>query len=196
MSPASGVRTVCVIAPVCAIAGGAAMPASTSRHAARQRVGKVIARVPIPAGSGSFAIGEGAVWAVGGQASTLSRIDPARNAVVARIEVEAHNPCPDFPRSCGEAASANGAVWVSRPSDNTLWRIDPRTNTVTTTIPVGAQPTAIAVSPGAVWVASIGDPSVSRIDPATNRVVATIRVGPARACCSDHMEVTWGSGAV
>jgi hypothetical protein len=49
MSPASGVRTVCVIALVCAIAGGAAMPASTSRHAARQRVGKVIesARIPV-----------------------------------------------------------------------------------------------------------------------------------------------------
>jgi virginiamycin B lyase len=196
MKAAKGVRTVCVIALVCAIAGLAALPAATSRHAARPRAGKVIAKVPIPAGSGSFAIGEGAVWAVGKQASTLSRIDPARNAVVARIKLKAHNPCPEFPRSCGEAAAGNGAVWVSRPSDNTVSRIDPRTNTVTATIRVGSQPTAIAVSPGAVWVANTGDPSVSRIDPATNRVVATIRVGPARVCCSDHMEVTWGSSAV
>jgi virginiamycin B lyase len=128
--------------------------------------------------------------------STLSRIDPRRNVVVARIKIESRHPCPAFPRSCGEAAAGGGAVWVTHPSDNTVSRIKPKSNGVTATIPVGPQPTPIAVSPGAVWVVNIGGPSVSRIDPSTNRVVATIRLGPARACCSEHMSAAFGAGAL
>ena len=109
---------------------------------------------------------------------TLTRIDPARSAVAARIKVELRKPCPAVPPGCGEAAAGNGAVWVSHSTDNTVSRIDPQTNGVIATIKVGSHPDGIALSPSAVWVANSGDPSVSRIDPATNRVVATIRVGP------------------
>jgi YVTN family beta-propeller protein len=118
--------------------------------------------------------------------STLMRIDPARNAVVARIKV---NP-PDT------AAAGNGAVWLTYPSDDTVSRVDPATNRVTARIHVGPRPTGVAVSPGAVWIADAYGPSVSRIDPATNRVVATIRVGPKRACCAEHMSLTASGGAL
>ena len=118
--------------------------------------------------------------------STLMRIDPARNAVVARIKV-----------SPPEAAAAgDGAVWLTYPSNDTVSRIDPATNKVTASIHVGPQPDGIAISPGAVWVADAGGPSVSRIDPATNRVVATIRVGPKRACCAEHMSLTATGGTL
>jgi virginiamycin B lyase len=117
--------------------------------------------------------------------STLMRIDPARNAVVARIKVAP----PD------SAAAGDGAVWLSYPGD-TVSRIDPATNKLTANIHVGPQPSGIAVSPGAVWVADAGGPSVSRIDPATNRVVATVRVGPRLACCSEHMSLTATANAV
>jgi YVTN family beta-propeller protein len=116
--------------------------------------------------------------------STLMRIDPARNAVVARIKV----PPPDT------AAAGDGAIWLSYPTNDTVSRIDPATNQVTATIHVGPQPDGIAVSPGAVWVANAGGPSVSRIDPATNRVVATIRVGPRRTCCAEHMSLAVTDG--
>jgi YVTN family beta-propeller protein len=118
--------------------------------------------------------------------ATLLRIDPARNAVVARIKV---GP-PEA------AAAGDGAVWLSNRWDNTVTRVDPATNTVTATIRVGQQPEGIAVSPGAVWVANAGGPSVSRIDPATNRVVATIRVGPKGDCCADHTSVIASPSAV
>ena len=156
------------------------------------RGGKVVARIPLgrgapaPLGGGALAVGEGAVWAMSENESTLMRIDPARNAVVARIKVSA----PE------EAAAGDGAVWLSYPSENKLSRIDPATNKVTATIHVGPQPAGIAVSPAAVWVANAGGPSVSRIDPATNRVVATIRVGPALACCSEHMSLVAAAGAL
>jgi YVTN family beta-propeller protein len=155
--------------------------------------GKVVARIPLgrgappPLGGGAFAVGEGAVWAMSDAESTLMRIDPATNAVVARIKVLSP------PES---VAAGAGAVWLSDPSNDSVLRIDPATNKQTTTIHVGPHPAGIAVSPGAVWVANAGAPSVSRIDPATNRVVATIRVGPKAACCSEHSSLTVRHGAV
>jgi virginiamycin B lyase len=153
---------------------------------------KVVARIrlgrgaPAPLGGGALTVGEGAVWAMSDAESTLMRIDPTRNAVVARIKV----PPPDT------TAAGDGAVWLTYPLDDTVSRIDPATNKVTASIHVGPRPTGIAISPGAVWVADDYGPSVSRIDPATNRVVATIRVGPQRACCAEHMSLTATGGRI
>jgi YVTN family beta-propeller protein len=153
--------------------------------------GEVVARIPLgraapPLGGGALTVGEGAVWAMSDIKATLMRIDPAKNAVVARIKV-----------SPPEATAAgDGAVWLAHRFANTVVRIDPATNKVVATIHVGLQPAGIALSPDAVWVANAGDPSVSRIDPRTNRVVATIAVGPKLACCSEHMSLATAPGAV
>jgi len=154
--------------------------------------GKVVAAihvghaVPPWRGGGPMAIGARAVWAVSNAEETLSRIDPARNAVVAKIKIAA----PE------EMAAGDGGVWLTYPSENTVTRLDPRTNKLRATIHVGSNPEGIAVSPGAVWVANADDPSLSRIDPTTNRVVATIRLGPPGPCCLDHMNVAASSRAV
>ncbi len=153
---------------------------------------RVVARIPLgprapaPLGGGALAVGEGAVWAMNDGESTLMRIDPARNTVVARIKVSP----PDA------AAAGDGAVWLSYPGKDTVSRIDPATNKLTASIHIAFQPSGIAISPGAVWVADAGGPSVSRIDPATNRVVATIPVGPQVACCADHMSLTATTNAL
>lgn len=157
------------------------------------RGAEVVARIrlgrgaPAPLGGGALTVGAGAVWAMSNVGPTLMRIDPARNAVVARIKV------PSPPEA---TAAGDGAVWLTYPSRDEVSRIDSRTNKVTATIHVGPQPAGIAVSPGAVWVADAGGPSVSRIDPATNRVVATIRVGPKLACCAEHMSLIAVPGAL
>ena len=166
----------------------------SSRAPALPPGGRVIARIRIgrshivlgQKASGPLAVGEGAVWAMNDAKATLMRIDPARNAVVARIKVGT----PEM------AAAGNGAVWLSNPSEDKVIRVDPATNSVTATIPVGPQPQGIAVSPGAVWVVNAGGPSVSRIDPATNRVVATIRIGPKSDCCAEHTSVIASPRAV
>jgi YVTN family beta-propeller protein len=174
-----------------------AVVASSARTAAVRtgalpRGGTVVARIPLghgspaPYGGGALTVGEGAVWAMSDAEGTLMRIDPARNAVVARIKV--------FPPEA--TAAGDGAVWLTTPWNDTVTRIDPVTNKITARIHVGPKPSGIAVSPGAVWVGDVGGPSVSRIDPATNRVVATIRVGPKRACCSDHMSVIANRGKI
>jgi YVTN family beta-propeller protein len=157
------------------------------------RGGKVVARIrlgrgaPAPLGGGALTVGAGAVWAMSDIGPTLMRIDPARNAVVARIKV------PSPPES---TAAGDGAVWLTYPSSDAVSRIDPATNKVTATIHVGPQPAGLALAPGAVWVANSGGPSVSRIDPATDRVVATIRVGPKLTCCFEHMSLATVPGAL
>jgi YVTN family beta-propeller protein len=156
--------------------------------------GKVVARIRLGHSSvvlgqlagGALAVGEGAVWAMNDAKRTLMRIDPARNAIVARIKV-------GTPEA---AAAGDGAVWLSDPSRNTVMRVDPAMNSVTAKIQVGSHPEGIAVSPGAVWVVNVGGPTVSRIDPATNRVVATIRVGAKGDCCSEHTSVIASPRAV
>jgi YVTN family beta-propeller protein len=176
--------------PRAVVASSGHTAAATTR--ALSRGGTVVARIrlgrgaPAPLGGGALTVGEGAVWAMSDAESTLMRIDPARNAVVARIKV-----------SPTEAAAAgDGAVWLTHPSDDTVSRIDPATNRVTASIQVGPRPTGVTISPGAVWIADAYGPSVSRIDPATNRVVATIRVGPTRVCCAEHMSLTAAGGAL
>ncbi|MFZ1881101.1 MAG: hypothetical protein WAU41_13225 [Gaiellaceae bacterium] len=177
-------------APRAVIASSGQTAAATT--GALPRGGKVVVRIRLgrgaaaPFGGGALTVGEGAVWAMSDAEATLMRIDPARNAVVARIKV-----------SPPEAAAAGGgAVWLTYSWNDTLSRIDPATNKVTARIHVGPQPDGIAISPGAVWVANAGGPSVSRIDPATNRVVATIRVGPKRVCCAEHMSLTATGGTL
>jgi YVTN family beta-propeller protein len=64
-------------------------------------------------------------------------------------------------------------------AENVAGVIDPTAGAVVGQVPVGANPTAVAVSPGAVWIVNTDDDSVARIDPATRRVVQTIGVGGA-----------------
>lgn len=188
----------CAIALVGAVSASASATAKSKSIAPRA---KVVAKFPIPGGTGGLATGEGAVWSLNWSDWTLMRIDPHRNAVTARIMVKPTNPCPPSPDTCGQVAAGNGAAWVSLRTDNAVARIDPQSNKVTAMIPVGKEPDGIATSPGAVWVANRGSaasggPSISRIDPATNQVVATISIGPAIACCSPHMAVTAAAGSV
>ena len=91
---------------------GPALPAG-GKVVARIRVGRAVP--PVRAG-GALAVGEGAVWAMSNSQATLMRIDPARNAVVARIKVV-------YPPET--VAAGDGAVWLSNPSDDTVTRIDP-----------------------------------------------------------------------
>src|SRR5262249_2478674 len=105
-----------------------APPAPVAREEATPNViplpagGRVIASIRVPPEGGGFAVGEGAAWAMSNPTSTLMRIDPMRNAVVARVRVP---PGEDV-------AAGGGAVWLSHPEDDTVSRIDSKTNAVTT----------------------------------------------------------------
>ena len=118
-----------------------------------------------PHGEISLAAGAGSIWILSDKNGILSRIDPASNQVVAKIDVKPNSFCSAF---------GFGAVWVTNTSDGSVQRIDPTTNKVTATIQVGPIPHFLAAGEGGVWTLNQGDGSVSRIDPTSNQLVATI----------------------
>ncbi len=56
--------------------------------------GKVVASISIPEGPGALAVGEGAVWSISDSVSRLTRIEPRRNAVAARIKLQPQSLSP------------------------------------------------------------------------------------------------------
>lgn len=115
----------------------------------------------------AIAVGEGGVWAIGGDGGIV-RIDPRTDRVVAAIPARVGSE-----RACGVAAGA-GSVWVAAP--DSVLRIDPRSNRIAgrTRVP-GA--TCVAVAGGAVWVTGAERGTVTRIDPRTGRAGPPIRAG-------------------
>lgn len=111
----------------------------------------------------ALALGEGALWVTSRfvsfssaslhphvrppQPGTLSRIDPATNAVVATIRVGI-DPFG--------VATADGAVWVANRTGFSVSRIDPGKNHVVATISVGNRAMGIAAGNGAVWLSVAG----------------------------------------
>ncbi len=130
--------------------------------------GRVVSRIDPNAGPAGVAVdaSAGAVWVTGGDANTVTRIDPT--GLLTPIAV-GHDPS-------GIAVGADG-VWVADTLDNAVVRIDPATRAVTTTIPVGRSPAGVAVGDSAVWVANSGDGTVTRIDPSGRRQPVQITVG-------------------
>ena len=139
-----------------------------------------VARTTVALGPASVAVGAGGVWVA--SATRLSRIEPRTNAVTASVNVP----------GTGGVATGRGYVWVIVPGElrGEIWRFDPNSVTPTATVPVGSQPTGLAVGDGSVWVANGGDGTVSRVDPFTAEVLATIKLGLR------PVDVAVGEGAV
>jgi len=124
---------------------------------------------PIPLGRAptALAAGNGALWVVDEVEGTLTRVDPTRRRIVARVKVG------QMPTALAVRA---GSGWVANTGDGTVSRIDPRTDRVADTFRVGVAPRALAVGAGAIWVVSTGTGLLSRIDPVTGKV-AVVRRG-------------------
>ena len=108
-----------------------------------------------------------AVWATVKEAAMVYRIDPATDAVVAKI---------------GAGAYAHGiliqpdAVWISNAHEETVTRIDPATNTVVLFVDGPGSGVGLAEGDGSVW-ASSRDGVLFRIDPTTNEAHGLVRIG-------------------
>lgn len=153
---------------------------------------EVAAAIVVGPGAERVVVGEGAVW-VAHRTLRVTRIDPATNEVVARLDLGAAANWTDL-------AVGEGAVWLlnGQATDPTtagsLARLDPSLNQVTRTIQVGHVAQGIAVGEGAVWVTN-AEPrrpagSLLRIDPATGAVLATVPIG------KDPAAIAIGGGRV
>jgi hypothetical protein len=137
--------------------------------------------VALPAGLSAtrVAIGDGAVWVLASPPkawpSTLLRIDPATDRVIANTALEGR---PWY------VAVGGGSVWVGSPQSSTLQRVDASSNEVTAEISLpGDDVTALTADDQAIWAEVVQDrsdedrpnlASLVRIDPETDRIVATI----------------------
>jgi streptogramin lyase len=139
-------------------------------HRMTAKTKKITASVDVPTMAAAHAVAAtpDSVWVLSDEKTTLTRIDPDTNGVVAEVRL---------PAACNSVLFAETALWVTCPKDNKLLRIDALTNLVDKRIDVPAQPIAAAAGESSIWVLSKTDGKITRIDPKTNKATATIELG-------------------
>ncbi len=112
------------------------------------------------------------VWMLTDGRTTLSRIDPVVNKVVAEMRM---------PAGCNQLLFADNSLWLTCPLDNEVYRINPVTNLVEKHIEVSAGPRSMANGDNSIWVLCDKQGKVDRIDPKTNKVTKTIELNVPNA---------------
>ena len=130
-----------------------------------------------------LAVSSDSLWAFTDDKTTLSRIDPAGNTIVAEMRL---------PAGCNSIVFGEASLWVTCPAESRVLRIDPILNTVSQRIQVSAEPFAIAVGEGSIWAYCKKEGRVERIDPKTNKVSKTIELGVPNA----DGDIAAGEGSV
>jgi virginiamycin B lyase len=162
-----------------AILGRTAIAVPTSVSAKQYPLASlpITERIKVPVGPGWLEIGFGSVWITKSESKLLLRIDPATNAVVARIRV---GPDPEL-----GIGSGLGFIWIPDPKDRTIRQVDPATNTIVRTIPVklAADPEgSIAIGEGSIWAITneggTDSGTLTRVNARTGIVTANIPVKP------------------
>jgi YVTN family beta-propeller protein len=126
--------------------------------------GDIAAEIEVGESPSGVAVAPDAVWVTNTTEDTVSRIDPATNAVGQTIDVGG---------GPAGVAVGGGAVWVANGLDGTVSRIDPATNKEVQKVTVGNGPAGVAFGEGAVWVTNSVDGTVTRIAPGPGRRTGT-----------------------
>lgn len=148
----------------------------------------ITARIHIGGDPDWLAIGFGSVWVSVPKNNEIVRIDPAKNAVQARIAVD-HEPCYGI-------GIGRGYVWVLNCKSQTLTRIDSEKAKVDLRIPVSIDPEgegSIAVDDSGVWFVGNQDGHSStlvQLNPDDGAALRKILVG------SESAVVNLGFGSV
>jgi YVTN family beta-propeller protein len=140
--------------------------------------------IPTPGQPEWVSAGAGSIWVAAGtdDASTVYRIDPATNTVVAQSET--------ITAADAVVVDDQGRVWISYGA-NMVGQFDMDLNPVGEPIIVGEDPDALALGAGSIWVCNRGEGTVSRIDPDNRAVVDTIQVGGAPAAIAVDGTRVW-----
>lgn len=121
----------------------------------------VVAEIRVGEGPGYADVADGSVWVGNHRGKSISRIDPATNAIVATIPV---------PRDPTGVTAGFGSIWTFTFDPTAVTRVDIATEEVVATIPIdapGGSITGFAVGAGAMWLAPEGG-RLFRIDPDDN----------------------------
>jgi virginiamycin B lyase len=113
-------------------------------------------------------IGAGSVWVADDQGMSVARVSPARNRVVARVQVG------DGP---ADMAFNGGAAWVISHRDLVLTRIDLATNKPKSLGPMaGDAPERMVFAHGSLWITGRGT-DLLQVDGADGRLERKIEIG-------------------
>jgi len=134
-----------------------------------KHTGQEQARIRVPGGAATLAIGEDAVWALSTKSGVLSQIDKQANRIVRTISTGRPGENLWGPCHLGPVLAA-GSVWVVSAIERTVSRIDPESGRVAVTIPVRLRPARITTADDNIWIDQT-DGSRLKIDPRTNQIV-------------------------
>lgn len=126
---------------------------------------KATVPVAVAALTAGLATNDDSIWLLSDDKTTLTRIDPEANRVVAEIRL---------PAGCTSVSFGEGALWVPCPGEDKVLRIDPATNLVKERIEIKGQPTTAVSGEGSIWVLCKAEGKVVRLDPKTNKITETI----------------------
>jgi YVTN family beta-propeller protein len=104
---------------------------------------------------------------------------PAAAARGAQLVLLGRSGATPIPVSAGAIASGATSVWLAESDLEAVVRVDRRTRQIVDRIPLGANPTTLAIAGGSVWAGT--GTKLSRIDPKTETVVQTLDLGGATA---------------
>jgi streptogramin lyase len=158
----------------CAGAHHAASTTSPTPSAAATRSSlpsHVQAEIPLPGGPARLGSGFGSIWVGALRGTTLYRVDPRTNTVVARI--------PTRGKLCGTPIGAYGRVLVAYCDPPGMLVVDPATNHARPELP--SRSLTVASLDGKLWMPDPFDPKTLR------------RIGPVHV---DAQEVQAAAGAV
>jgi streptogramin lyase len=131
--------------------------------------GRIVATIHISSAPHGLVYASGAIWVGQHESSTVARVDPGTNTVVARVSIPSGQPSRF-------AAGAEG-LWHLPYSGSALYRIDSATNRVVAeAAPPGENCCIPAVGAGSVWVPKADD-GIYRVDASSGAVVAHIPIG-------------------
>jgi len=137
----------------------------------------------MPTAGAALAASQDSVWLLADAKTSLQRIDPQENKIVAEIRL---------PVGCASILFAEGSLWAACPEESKLLRIDPRTNLVDKRIEVPGEPVSITAGESSIWVLCRKEGKIARVDPKTNKSIATIELAIPNA----NGALTFGEGSV
>ncbi len=147
--------------PICGKHPGLARISTVDGTLTKLPIGEDISEASITASTDS-------IWMMTDVHGTLSRIDPATNAVRQKIQIPAGSYNPLF---------SDGTIWVTGYDTNVLTGVDAISGQVIASVPVGPKPRFLTSGAGSIWTFNQGDGSVSRVDAISRKVTATIQTG-------------------
>jgi streptogramin lyase len=168
-----------------ALGFGSAWVVCTRQQRVQRITGGRTVGISLPAEPWAIAAGEGAVWALARDGSTVYRISPATNRVSGHVELGAPGVY---------LWALAGAVWVADDADSTLIRVDPVGLRVSARLAAGDGPSGLAFDGTYLWLVSHRENSLDRIEPATNVVtrVATA-LSPPDTSAAERVAALGGS---